>query len=423
MASPLERSEDLDPLLDKIGNARYVLLGEASHGTADYYTWRAQLSQRLIEEKGFRAIAVEGDWPDCYRVNRFIRHLPNADQSAREALYAFKRWPTWMWGNTEVEALTTWLRDYNTDQPESRQVGFYGLDVYSLWESLFAIIAYLKQAQPDSLKAALAAFRCFQPYGESGQDYARATMLVPTNCQEEVLRLLVRLRRDIATGATGEGPEDAFNAEQNAVVVRDAEAYYRTMVRGDRQSWNVRDHHMMQTLDRIMAHLGSEAKAIVWEHNTHVGDARFTDMADGGMVNVGELTREAHGVDGVVLVGCSSYSGTVIAGREWDAPMEVMTVPPARPDSWEEVLHRSSQTNKLLLLDQARGTPDFLTERGHRAIGVVYNPEYERFGNYVPSVLPKRYDALLYIDRTEALHPLAIKPDLRETPETFPSAM
>jgi erythromycin esterase len=247
---------------------------------------------------------------------------------------------------------------------------------------------------------------------------------VPNSCEDEVVALLGELRRK-APDYSSDDREASFVAEQNALVLKNAEAYYRTMVRGDSESWNIRDHHMKESLERLMQHHGPRAKAIVWEHNTHIGDSRFTDMAERGEVNVGQLVREGHGDEGVVLVGFGSYQGTVIAGRQWGASMERMRVPPARAGSWEHVLHRAGSEDKLLLLASAQPTSELLQPRGHRAIGVVYRPEYERYGNYVPSVLPRRYDAFVYLDTTRALHPLHdVKPrEEDEVPETYPSGV
>ncbi len=423
LARPLEVREDLNPLLERIGEARYVLLGEASHGTSEYYTWRTMLSQRLIEEKGFQFIAVEGDWPDCYRVNRYVKNYPDAAETAREVLQNFERWPTWMWANEEIEALAQWLRRYNDSRPAEKKIGFYGLDVYSLWDSLYAVMSYLRRVDPDALPAALRAFRCFAPYGEDEQEYAQATAFVPTSCEEEVIDLLRELRQK-APVYRANSQEEYFQTEQNALVLKNAESYYRAMIRGGPDSWNIRDRHMAETLDRLMRHHGPRAKAIIWEHNTHIGDARFTDMADDGMANVGQLIRERHEADGVVLIGFGSYEGTVIAGKQWDAPMEEMPVPPARTGSWEEVLHRNRPVNQMLIFTDESRTEPLLKPRGHRAIGVVYHPEYEQFGNYVPTVLPRRYDSFLYVDRTHALHPLPIQPrHEEEVPETFPSGV
>src|SRR5512146_3410965 len=328
-AKPVESPRDLDPLVERIGDARFVLLGEASHGTSEFYTWRAELSKRLVEEKGFSFIAVEGDWPDCYRVNRYTRRLPGSGDSAEQVLHAFDRWPTWMWANREVVSLIEWLHDHNRGLAPERQVGFYGLDVYSLWDSMRAVTDYLARIDPAFAASARRAYNCFEPYAEDPQEYARAVALVPTSCEDEAIAVLSELRRR-APQYREDGREGYFNAEQNALVARNAELYYRTMVRGGPASWNVRDNHMVETLERLMHHHGPNAKAIVWEHNTHIADARFTAMARAGMVNVGQLVRQAHDREGVMLIGFASHRGTVIAADEWGAPMQRMRVPIAR---------------------------------------------------------------------------------------------
>ena len=422
-ARPLRDACDLDPLVDRVGEARFVLLGEASHGTAEYYTWRAALSKRLVEEKGFSFIAVEGDWPDCYRVNRHVKGYRDGGGDARDVLHAFDRWPTWMWANEEVVDLARWLRRRNEGLPADRKTGFYGLDVYSLWDSLYAVTDYLRRRDPAALPAAWDAFRCFEPFGEDEQAYARAT-LWGHSCRTEVAGLLAELRRG-GPAHEGDGADGRFEAEQNALVLKNAESYYRAMVRGGPDSWNVRDRHMAETLDRLVRHHGPGAKAIVWAHNTHVGDARHTDMAADGMVNLGQLVREAHGGEGVVLVGFGSHRGSVIAGKAWDAPMEVLQLPPGRPDSWEDVMHRAFDGGDRLLFfaDSARRGVT-AAPRGHRAVGVVYHPEYEHRGNYVPTELPSRYDAFLYLDETHALHPLHLQArEHGEVPETYPTGV
>jgi erythromycin esterase len=419
VAKPLSSDEDLDPLLDRIGNSRLVLLGEASHGTSDYYTWRARLSKRLIREKGFRFIAVEGDWPDCYCINRYVKGYDGCGSSAKEALSAFDRWPTWMWANWEVIALTEWLRRHNDACSPEERVGFYGLDVYSLWESLDAVMDHLRESHPEALEQAMEAVNCFHPFNRDAQTYAWYTRITPEDCESEVLALLRELRS--VPSQFDEDPEAHFNAEQNALVVAGAEAYYRAMVRGDESSWNIRDTHMCDTLDRLLEHHGPDSKAIVWEHNTHIGDSRYTDMAAEGMVNLGQLARERHGENSVTLVGFGSYQGSVIAGRGWGKPMEQMPVPPAKQGSWEDVMHRATSGNSLYLSQDLSQVSGAEAERGHRAIGVVYNPERERHGNYVPTVLPKRYDAFLFLDETRALHPLHIlQRDGADAPETYP---
>lgn len=423
LSKPLRTPCDLDPLLERIGDARVVLLGEASHGTREFYTWRTAITRRLIEGKGFNFIAVEGDWPDCYRVNRFVKGYPGSAPAAAQALETFRRWPTWMWANREVLNLVTWMQWFNEGRPLDEKIGFYGLDVYSLWDSLRAVMRYLRERNDaEGLTAARRAIRCFERCGGEGQDYARATALVAETCREEVIGLLRELRRRMPDGA-GDGRDAFFVAEQNALVVKNAEAYYRSMMLGGGTSWNIRDRHMAETLERLLAFTAPGARAVVWEHNTHIGDARFTDMAEDGEVNVGQLARERYGEEHVALVGFSTWSGTVIAGREWGEPWETMRVPAGRENSWEDVLHRAGAEDKLLLLP-SNASPRLMERRGHRAIGVVYRPEYERYGNYVPTVLPRRYDALLHIDESTAVTPLFsavtdFEADV-EVPETFP---
>ncbi|MDB4928673.1 MAG: erythromycin esterase [Myxococcaceae bacterium] len=424
LARPLATDADLDPLLARIGDARYVLLGEATHGTSEFYTWRERLTRRLIAERGFDFVAVEGDWPDCYRVNRYVKSLPDSGASAVEVLSAFDRWPTWMWANREVAAFAEWLRAHNAGRAEDARAGFYGLDVYSLWDSMRAVTSYLDRVDPAAAGRARRAYECFAPYGEDEHEYARATAMVPTSCEQAVVRALAELRARATALAVDGGREAHFEAEQNALVARNAERYYRAMVRGGPASWNVRDGHMVETLDRLAALHGAGAKAVVWEHNTHVGDARYTDMAADGEFNVGQRVRELHGEDSVVLVGFSTHRGTVVAGDEWGAPMRAMRVPPGREGSYEDVLHRVGADDKLLLVGDAPPTPELLAPRGHRAIGVVYRAQHERFGNYVPTVLPRRYDALLYVDETRALSPLhPVERVDGDAPETWPTGM
>jgi erythromycin esterase-like protein len=406
-AIALQSPADLDPLLDQIGDARYVLIGEASHGTSDFYRWRAELSKRLIAERGFSFVAVEGDWPDCYEVNRFVKSYPDSESSAYGVLHEFDRWPTWVWANRDVVDLATWLREQNERRPSETQAGFYGLDVYSLYESMTEVVRYLEGIDPGAARAARRAYSCFEPYYGDVQEYARATALVPTSCEDEAVSILSALRRK-APEYAADGREAFFNAEQNALVAQGAELYYRTMVRGGPGSWNVRDHHMVDTLERLMSVHGPLARGIVWEHNTHVGDARFTDMARAGMVNVGQLIRQRHGEEGVVLVGFGTHHGTVIAAEEWGLPMQRMRVPKARDDSYEGIMHRCGVSDFLLVFDGSDdgGILGLDTVRGHRAIGVVYEPAHERWGNYVPTLLARRYDSFIFLDQTEALDPI-----------------
>ncbi|MFF5296367.1 erythromycin esterase family protein [Paractinoplanes globisporus] len=397
---------DLDVLLDRARGARVVLIGEASHGTHEFYEWRAALTRRLIAELGFSFVAVEGDWPDCARVDAAIRGAVRP----RAALVEYERWPTWMWANEETVDFAEWLRAYNARHDNA--VGFHGLDVYSLWESMREILVWLREHEPDLVPVALRAYHCFEPYGEDPNAYAYATRFVPHSCEDQVVRMLIELR-----GAD-------LGVWQNAEVVAGAEHYYRAMIEGGARSWNVRDRHMDATLGRLLDHYGRHARAVVWAHNTHVGDGRATDQSRHGEVTLGELARDRFGAGEVVLVGLGTHRGTVVAGRAWGAPMEVMGVPPARPGSIEDVLHAEAPPEALFVFPPLGERPDLLVDEvPHRAIGVVYKPERDRWANYTPSALGDRYDAFVWIDETRALRPLhPLHIDTRE-PETYPSGV
>jgi erythromycin esterase len=313
-------------------------------------------------------------------------------------------------------ALVEWIRRYNENR--SNKVGFYGLDVYSLWESMGSIISYLEKIDPEAAETAWKAFSCFEPYGQSAEQYAWNVAMVPETCEREVIDLLLELRRN--PKRYDRDSEDAFSAEQNALVLVDAERYYRALVRGGTASWNIRDKHMNDTLDRLVKFHGPDAKAIVWAHNTHVCDARATDMVQAGEFNIGQLVRQYHSRDGVVLVGFATNRGTVVAADKWGAPMEDMKVPSGAPGSWEDVLHQAGSQDKLLILKDKVENMQWMETRGHRAIGVVYNPAFERYGNYIPTSLPQRYDALLYIDESHSLHQMHVVPAANEPPELYP---
>ncbi|MCU7722628.1 erythromycin esterase family protein [Actinoplanes sp. KI2] len=406
VARPLRDPGDLNVLIDRVGDARVVLIGEASHGTHEFYAWRAELTARLIEERAFSFVAVEGDWPDCARVDAAVRGGP----APREALLAYDRWPTWMWANEELVDFAEWLRGHNARHRAA--VGFHGLDVYSLWESLREILVWLRAHDPELVPVALRAYHCLEPYHEDPSAYAYATRFVPHSCEDQVVRMLVELR-----GAD-------FEVWQNAEVVAGAEHYYRAMMQGGARSWNVRDRHMDATLGRLFDHYGPGARAVVWAHNTHVGDGRATEQSLHGEVTLGELARERFGADNVVLVGLGSHRGTVVAGRSWGAPMEVMGVPAGRPGSIEDVLHAVAPPAAMFVFPPLGDRPDLLVDAvPHRAIGVVYRPERDHWANYVPSALGDRYDAFLWVDRTRALRPLhPMHIDTRE-PETYPSGV
>ncbi|WP_240348390.1 erythromycin esterase family protein [Longitalea arenae] len=410
----LSSAKDLDALIEAAGDKKVVMLGEASHGTHEYYTWRTAISKRLIEECGFNFIAVEGDWPDCYKINRYIKGYKDAGNNIHEVLQVFDRWPTWMWANWETAALAEWLREYNQRLSMEKKVGFYGLDVYSLWDSMDAMVKYLDKEDGEAASSVKAAIHCFEPFREREQAYAYS--LKEHNCRDTVLALLKEIRMK-AQFLNGER-EAGFNTEQNALIAVNAEKYYSSLIGFDNDSWNIRDTHMMETLERLLAFHGPDARGIVWEHNTHIGDARATDMKQEGMVNIGELGRKRYGEEEVFLVGFGSYKGTVLAGEAWGAQMEEMDVPPARPGSVEEALHLRGSNDRYMIFKEETDRL-FDLRIGHRAIGVVYDPGRERFGNYVPTILNQRYDAFVYIDTTQALHALHL-PEGHQMPETYP---
>lgn len=417
--NPLQVPVDLDLLIEKIGDAKVVMLGEASHGTHEYYTWRSLITQRLIRERGFNLIAVEGDWPDCYRLNRYVRNYSGAGVSAFEVLHAFNRWPTWMWANWEMVAFAEWLSNHNRSLGIKEKAGFYGLDIYSLWESMEAIISYLRKVDPSALPVAERAFQCFAPYQrEEGRTYSYASLMVPEPCTTEVVALLAEIQRRIP--GYNSDQESVFSAEQNAIISVNAERYYRAMLQGGTETWNIRDSHMMDTLKRLCAFYGERSKAIVWAHNSHIGDARATDMRGDGMHNLGELARKYYGAEQVFLIGFGSFEGTVIAAQRWGSAGKYMSVPPARVESWEEILNETGVQNGYMLMSaiRDRGMLDFDIDQ--RAIGVVYNSSSDKWSNYTASRVSSRYDAFVFFRLTKALHALHIESDGSQMPETYP---
>jgi len=406
-ALPYKTTGDLTPILDAIGDAKIVLLGEASHGTSEFYTVRAELSKRMIEEKGFTLIAVEGDWPSTQHINRFIKGYTEEQTNVKDVLKAFKRWPTWMWANEEIAEFVTWLKKHNEKKETNDKVGFYGIDVYSLWESLDEVITYLSKTDPNGTELAFAqkALSCFEPFNRHPETYAFSSVNISEACVDEVSKLLTSIR---ANEDNYKDPREAdLNLKINAMVAQNAEEYYRAMVRSDELSWNVRDEHMVEAINEIMDYHGKESKIIIWEHNTHIGDASATDMEETGMVNVGQIIRQQNDREDVYVVGFGTHSGTVIASDEWGIPYKQIDVPPARRDSWEDALHNAGAFDKLILFNEENRSL-FNEWIGHRAIGVVYNPNFETYGNYVPSKIGNRYDAFIYIDQTNALSPLKI---------------
>ncbi len=406
LAEPLESPADLDSLVEAIGDRRFVLLGEASHGTAEFYEWRAAISQRLIEEEGFDFIAVEGDWALIQRLNRYVKDLPGAAESAREVLLTFDRWPLWMWANETIVDLAEWLREHNQDLPEDERVGLHGIDVYNMERSLEKALAYLHETDSDVAEAAAEHYDCMAPFAHQPQAYAQALAQGMTPCAEPIAAVMDLFREHGAAWREAE-PRAYFEAEQNAFVVKNAERHYRGMVEGPNVAWNTRARHFHQTVERLGEYHGEGARGIVWAHNTHVGDARATDMADDGRENIGQLMRETHGADNVFLLGFSTHRGAVLAGPQWEGPMEEMEAPPGVEGSYEDLLNQLDMEQALLFFAEADAeTGPLAARRGHRAIGVVYQPAMEHLGNYVPTVLPARYDALIYIEETRALDAL-----------------
>lgn len=404
-ALPFNTSEDLTPLLEAIGDAKIVLLGEASHGTSEFYKVRAELSKRLIVEKGFTLIAVEGDWPSTQRVNRFIKGY-DTEENKQKVLNAFERWPTWMWANEEISELVKWLEKHNKQVEDKRKIGFYGVDVYSLWESLDEVVSYLRKTNPEGTDMAFAkkAISCFEPFNRHPETYAFSSIHISDACVDEVAKLVSSIRKNEKQYENGQ--EADLNLKINALVAHNAEEYYRAMVRSDELSWNVRDEHMVEAINEIMDYHGKDAKIIIWAHNTHIGDAAATDMKEEGLTNVGEILRLQNKKENVFSVGFGTHSGEVIAADEWGTIPKKMIVPPARLGSWEDMLHSLEATNKILIFNEENRIFFNNNWIGHRAIGVVYNPEFEDYGNYVPSRLGSRYDAFIYIDRTNALTPI-----------------
>ncbi len=425
-------AEDYDPLMELIGDARFVLIGEASHGTHEFYEQRAEITKRLIQEKGFTAVAVEADWPDAYRVNRYVQGVSD-DQTPAEALLIFQRFPTWMWRNTIVLNFVSWLRQHNDALPENAaKAGFYGLDLYSLYCSMAAVLKYLDKVDPEAAKRARDRYSCLEHFEEDTQAYGYAASLgFSQSCEEQVVNQLLELQRQTAEYANRDGQiaaDEFFYAEQNARIVKNAEEYYRSMFRGRVSSWNIRDRHMAETLDQLAAHLdrqGRQAKVVVWEHNSHLGDARATDMAQAGELNVGQLVRERYGQD-AVLVGFTTYTGTVTAASNWDEPPQLQPVRPALPESYEALFHQTGLPSFLLNLRQENPAVAGLRQaRLERAIGVIYRPETERASHYFYARLPDQFDAVIHIDDTRAVQPLDLTTpeETDEVPETFPSGI
>ena len=434
-AVPLAGADvDHDALLELVGDARFVLLGEATHGTSEFYATRARITRRLVEEKGFSAVAVEADWPDAYRVNRYARGA-GRDSTAEEALGDFRRFPTWMWRNADVVDLVAWLRDHNDRLPGDRsRVGFYGLDLYSLHRSMEEVVAYLDRIDPRAAAEARRRYSCIDHAAEDGdgQSYGAATAFgAGPSCEDEAVAQLVELCHHAAEYAGRDGAtadDDFFSAEQNARVVVDAERYYREMFRGRVSSWNLRDQHMADTLDDVASHLsrrsGRPAKVVVWAHNSHLGDARATELGEAGELNVGQLVRQRHGSD-AVLVGFTTSTGTVTAADDWGGPPRRTAVRPPVRGSYEELFSQTGVAEFYLPLREGPAREALREPRLERAIGVVYRPRTERISHYFEARLADQFDAVYHFEETRAVEPLEREPGRpdAEVPETYPSGV
>lgn len=433
-ARPLSGLEDVQAILDLIGEARLVLLGEATHGTHEFYRLRANLSRRLITDKGFDAIAVEADWPDALRVSRYIQGASD-DHDAIAALGSFERFPRWMWRNTDVVDLVEWLRSHNQSAAGTEKAGFFGLDLYSLRASMAAVIGYLARVDPEAARRARQRYACFDAFGDNPQYYGYAiTFGLTPDCEAAVLTQLMELlrapERHFHTDGIASGDE-LFYAQQNARVVSHAEAYYRVMFQGRDESWNLRDTHMADTLDELQDHLaqrlGRPARIVVWAHNSHIGDARATSRYERGEINLGQLVRERHRRPGETFnLGFTTHDGTVAAASDWDEPVERKTVRPSREDSVERLLHDCGlPLFALPLAGQERVSSALAGARLERAIGVIYRPDTELASHYFLATLPCQFDAVVHVDHSRAVRPIDAPYDWEPSgePETFPSGV
>jgi erythromycin esterase-like protein len=420
-AEPLPDIEDpaFAAMFDRFTDARVVLLGEASHGTSEFYRARAAITRRFIERHGFRIVAAEADWPDAATIDRIVRRrAPRMESSA-----FFDRFPTWMWKNEDFLAFIGWLRDHNGALPIEQRVGFYGLDLYNLHGSIRAVLDYLDRIDPETAAVARARYGCILPFSEDPAVYGRLALTEGyARCEREVVEMLADLfAKSRAYGSVED--EDFLDAAQNARLIANAEAYYRIMYYGSAASWNLRDRHMFETLELLLAAKGEDAKAVVWAHNSHIGDARFTDMGnERDELNLGQLCRQAMG-DRAQLIGFGTHGGTVAAATDWDGPMEVKRVNPSRPDSYERIAHDTGIAQFLLDLRSGQNESVRLALREprlERFIGVIYRPETERWSHYSGAILPEQFDAYVWFDQTHAITPLTHERQHAGGEETYP---
>jgi protein-L-isoaspartate(D-aspartate) O-methyltransferase len=398
---------NLQPLLDRIGDARLVLIGEASHGTSEFYRMRAEITKALIEKKGFDFVAVEADWPDAYRIHDYVTHRKRDEPHDWEA---FSRFPTWMWRNVETLDFIHWLRDFNLRRRHpDRRAGFFGLDLYSLFTSLNSVLKYLDQVDPEAAATARVRYGCLTPWEGDPATYGKAILTGRyRSCETDVVNMLRDLARRRIDASMKDG-EDLFNAQLNARLVANAEEYYRIMYYGSDESWNHRDTHMFDTLRLLLNRYGKGSKAILWEHNSHLGNAAATQFGKHGQINVGQLCRQAYG-DDVYAIGQGTDHGTVAAASHWEGPMEIKRVRPALPDSYERLMHLTEMESFFLPLTKSRH-PQLVSalaqRRLERAIGVIYRPDTERASHYFDASLPQQFDEWIWFDETSAVGPLS----------------
>ncbi len=431
IARALHGEQDIDRLVELVAHRRIVMIGEATHGTHEFYDLRAALTRRLIQHHGFAAVAIEGDWPDALRADRFVRDQATDDDDAESSLDSFERFPRWMWRNEDVAAFVAWLRGHNSQREERQRVGFYGLDLYSLHASMRAVIQYLEDNDHEAASRARERYACFDHVQGNAEQYGmQAHLGIGPKCETEVVAQLVEMQlRKLARSGRSPSGDAWFHAVQQAHVVRNAEAYYRMMFAGRSASWNLRDTHMADTLDMLANHLGDGAPArlIVWAHNSHVGDARATEMGDDGQLTLGQIARQRHPGD-VALIGFTTHEGSVIAADDWDEPAQHMRVRPSLPGSWEELLHEAGLSRFYMTSADMKAVIGPRVERLQRAIGVVYRPSTERRSHYLHARLADELDIVIHLDTTRAVEPLdpietpSVTPE-QELPETFPTGV
>ncbi len=404
-AIPLKGDANLDKLIMAAADKKLILLGEASHGTHEYYEWRDKISRRLIAEQDFTFIAVEGDFASLYHLNNYVKNLGGAENSAREVLLKLDRWPTWMWANEEVVALAEWLRNHNDQLPQDKKVGFYGMDVYDEWNSKKVVLDLLKSTNQAAYEYAKNQYKCFEPHIGDSWKYANAVRTGKKECATATTNVVAYIRNNRRKLAAL-SDDTYFYLLQNTIVVQNAEEFYRESVASEGPiSWNSRVHHMHGTVNDLLEFYGENSKGIVWAHNTHIGDAKYSSMRNTGEKNIGQLTREQLGDDKVFLIGFTTFQGTVMAGSSWGSPMKEMTIPPAVPNSLEHKLNKIAEDKFYMIFDEKDRKDKNLEVMGNRAVGVVYNPKGDK-RQFVPTIVPMRYDALFFFKKTTALRAL-----------------